>query len=182
MSIDELKKFLSKYDIPLSEWRKGEAKTLNHLAKEIQEDECSLVEADGFVHRMVSNGVAAHIFYEHEGVRFKLVEEKQVFKDGRERVRGDIRTSIGEKMKSDESKDEAIIRAFQEELGIDPDFEIKETRPIVKGPVPSVSYPGIWSTYRFWIYMVNLPERHFKSDGYIEEQEDKTSYFVWKEY
>lgn len=169
---------LDKYSIPYkTEWGTGEAKTLEHLITEITEGECELVETNGILIRQVRS-VNIDIFYRDGKQLMYLYEEKQVFKDGRERVRK-LQHSLGGKRKHSENPKFTAIREIKEELGfkLNPDYSSEGT----KGPVESQSYPGgISSFYIFHVYEAYVPSRLFNPDGYIEEQEDKTSYFKWK--
>ena len=89
----DLKSYLIRYGIPVDEWGKGYAKTIWHLEKEIGSEECSLVEDNGTLVREIEF-VMCEIFYKG----LKLKEEKQIFKDGRERTRVK-ESSMSEKMK-----------------------------------------------------------------------------------
>jgi len=42
------------------------------------------------------------------------------------------------------------------------------------------TYPGLESTYFHYKYAVTIPSSVFKPEGYIEDQEDKTNYYVWE--
>ncbi len=106
------------------------------------------------------------------------MEERQVFKDGRERQRR-LATSLTEKLKPKEKPDDAAKRAISEELGIK---DIAE--PQKKGEYtvlkPSEIFPGLKSNYNAFMFEVRLNADQFKPEGYIEEQADKTTCFVWE--
>lgn len=45
----------------------------------------------------------------------------------------------------------------------------------------SSSYPGLIAFYTVHTFNTILGEQEFNPEGYIEEQEDKTTYFIWEE-
>jgi len=178
MNKKKLLKLLKKYKIPLKLWGTGEAKTLDHLIAEISSGEAVLEEGEGGLLR-VALGVCLDVFYKNKNVVYKLIEEKQVYKDGRVRRRG-LPTSIGEKLKPNEDPIFAAYRALFEELGIKIRLVLLERPGIIKGPVPSISFPGLKTKYIFSVFEVWLPKEFYKPEGYIENQSDKSSHFIWK--
>ena len=175
---ENLKVFLSSYNVPLEKWGAGEAKTVDHLCAELLLGE-SILEVRGGVLTRVAEGSTLHV-YHHDGENlWLLIEDKQIFKDGRERVR-ELETSIGEKMKRGEDSTEAAYRALSEELGIKERLPLFPKPNILKGPIPSVSFPGIQSVYVMYVSDVFIPPHLYKKEGYVEHQADKSSYFVWK--
>ena len=68
----DLGSYLIRYGIPVDQWGKGYAKTIEHLEKEIESNECSLVDKNGTLVREVEF-VMCEIFYKG----LKLKEEKQ---------------------------------------------------------------------------------------------------------
>ena len=118
-------------------------------------------------------------YYKKDGKTYRLTEEKQVFKDGRERRRN-FKGAVQEKMKAGENPKEAMIRGIWEELGITDSIELEEQEK-TEETLDSPSYPGIRSRYIRHNFKGTLSEEQFNLDGYIEEQEDKSTYFVWEE-
>jgi hypothetical protein len=169
---------LTRCKINLNLWGKGEAKTVEHLLKEINTGECRLIEKDGELLRVV-NGPGLNVFYKKGEILYKLKEEKQVYKDGRVRVRADLETSIGEKLKSGESSLDAARRALLEELNISSDLKLVPTASITKGPVTSISYPGLKTKYIIDVFNAYLSPESYRPEGYIEEQVDKNNYYIW---
>jgi hypothetical protein len=124
--------------------------------------------------------VGADIFYlSPEGKKFRLKEEKQVFKDGRERRR-DLGTAVSEKMKPGENPKEAMVRGIAEELEIEGEINLTKIDTDEK-LITSPSYPGLQSQYVTHKFEVALNEQQFNPDGYKEEQSDKSTYFIWEE-
>jgi len=176
-SIPRLEHVLRAHHVPLDEWGKGDAKTLQHLQKEIESGESILEFTDAGVVK-ITLGSCINIFHRVGDIRLKLVEDRQVFKDGREKKRN-LSTSIGEKRSPDENPLDCAYRALEEELGISERLPLTDCGPNNSGLVPSVSFPGISTRHFLDIYELELPDHLYKPEGYIEEQEDKTNYFVW---
>lgn len=177
MTKEKLESFLRTNNIPLGEWGKGDAKTVDDLLKEVQASESVLSLRGTKVIREVTS-LLLDIYYKEGSDVWRLVEEKQVFADGRTRVRsGSI--SMGEKMTADENSEAAIHRGLEEELGISGLQSVIE-RPMVREELPSTTYPGIVSRHTRHRYDVVLQTKDFKPEGYIEVQPTKSTYFVWK--
>lgn len=176
----ELKKQLEDSGIDISQWGKGEAKTIEHLKCEIDRGESVLKKDEtGTLVRRVSI-VGANIYHiSKNGKRYCLIEDRQIFIDGRERRR-DYGHAVSEKMKPGEDPKDAIVRGIQEELGIDGVIDPQKTWEDEKISL-SRSYPGLVSNYIRYEFEVILDEDQFKPDGYIEEQEKMNTYFIWKE-
>lgn len=76
----------------------------------------------------------------------------------------------------------ASIRAMKEETDL--------VLPFASGPNltgnkeigrESSSFPGLISRYSVSCFEVYLTSEQFNPEGYVEEQEDKTTFFVWEE-
>lgn len=125
-SLDKLKNFLSSVGIEIFEWGSGVAKTVEHLYSEIQRGESVLVrgEQGEIVRRVRIAGV--DIYYSTpEGNILRLIEDRQVFPDGRVRRR-DYDHAVSEKLKPEEEPLEGAIRGIQEELGIISEIDVEE--------------------------------------------------------
>lgn len=164
--------------IPLDRWGTGEAKTLDHLVTELIDGECRLEVHDGRIVRY-AQGAVVDVYCDGPRGRLKLVEDRQVFADGRTKRRN-LDTSIGEKMKPGEDPRDAANRAITEELGITAPLFVAPLGTRRKGPVPSVAFPGLTTIYDMHVFAVTLPPELVRSEGYVEHQPDKTTYFVWE--
>ena len=176
----ELKKKLEDSGIDTSKWGKGQAKTIEHLKREIESGESVLEEdeAGNLIRRLYI--VGADVYYmSRDGKKYRLKEDRQIFADGRERRR-DYGHAVSEKMKPGEDPKVAIVRGIREELGIagviDPQKTLEDERLLL-----SRSYPGLVSKYIGYGFEVILDEEQFKPDGYVEEQEKMNTYFIWEE-
>lgn len=177
---DALQKQLANAGINTSSWGTGQAKTLAHLQNEIENGEAILITGEiGELLRKVVV-VAADIYYQlSDGQIYRLKEDRQVFKDGRERRRG-FGHAVSEKIKTDEDPRTAMIRGIKEELGISGEIFLTETGT-EEQVIASPSYPGLKSHYIHHKFEATLTEEQFKPDGYKEVQADKTTFFVWEE-
>lgn len=173
---------LRKAGIDISQWGKGEAKTLEHLQREIESGETILsTDAEGKIIREVLVSGADVFYVTKDGKKYRLKEEKQVFKDGRERRRN-FPWSISEKGKPGETPREMILRGIKEELGLEGNFQIEEAGKYSPTKTKdSQSYPGLVSRYTDYRFIITLNDEQFKPEGYTEKNADQTSYFVWKE-
>ena len=88
--------------------------------------------------------------------------------------------SVAEKLdKNDKNLVSAVIRGIKEELDVD----INESQISDNGKnrkvIDSMSYPGLNSIIDLFKYTVILNESQYNPDGYVENQEDKSTYFKW---
>lgn len=173
-----LRQILTTAGVQVEDWGTGKAKTIAHLTKELADGETTLVEWDGKVVRLV-RVTRADIFFDHpERGLLKLVELKQVFRDGRERVR-DLPVSLAEKIVPGEDPATAIIRGIREELRIMGNLIPLHVESIEEVNV-SPSYPGLESVYELHRFRVDLTPNQFDPSGYVEEQPDKSTIFGWR--
>lgn len=180
LALEVLKQQLESAGVDISEWGTGQAKTLADLQQEIESGETVLVTGkEGELLRKVTVGGAEVYYITPEGKKYRLKEEKQVFKDGRIRRR-DWDQTVSEKMKPDENPRDAIIRGIQEELGIEGEINLTETG-IDEQILTSPSYPVLQSQYICHKFETVLNDEQYNPNGYIEEQSDKSTYFTWEE-
>jgi len=177
---DALLERLESAGIDVSTWGEGTAKTVEHLLAEVKNRECVLTdESDGSILRKVVVAGADVYYTKPNGRKYRLVESRQVFKDGRERER-EYATSVAEKIFIGEDPKVAVIRGIKEELGIEGSMNPvkisqEETTRISK------SYPGLLTYYMSYIFKVVLDDSQFNPEGYVEKQSDKQTYFSWIE-
>ena len=178
---NSLRQQLEDAGIDTSKWGTGESKTLAHLQKEIDDGETVLTtdESGDLIRRVEFCGGDIY-FVSSDGMKHRLKEEKQVFKDGRERKR-DLGHAVSEKMKLGEDHKEAMIRGLREELGIDGDVAINEIGTDKEDLPTSPSYSGLPSQYIRHRFEIVLNDKQFKPEGYIEESSDMSTFFVWEQ-
>jgi hypothetical protein len=156
----------------------GTYKTLGHLFQEMKEGETELKSENGSLVRRVQF-VGARILYKKDGTWLRLFEEKQIFKDGRERRRTNMPYSAAEKFKTGEDPKEVIVRGMKEELNID--ITIDQFTFYNRNEISENSdYPGIKSFHIGYEFLVVLNDEQYNEDGYIERQKDKDVYFKWR--
>ena len=181
MDESQCRAFLAKHGISVQEWGKGGAKTLNHLIAELSATEAELSARDGLVVRRIRIARVS-VCYIVGGKKLLLREQKQVFKDGRERIRRHLGSSISEKIRKGENPEEVARRAIQEELGINEYLRLSSNGIIYVPLSPSRSFPGLLTENSIYVFCVHLLEKHYNPNGYIEEQHDKSTYFVWEDF
>ncbi|MDO8495093.1 MAG: hypothetical protein Q7S32_01010 [bacterium] len=169
--------YLRNFNISVETWGQGSAKTVGHLLKEIEQGEMALVPLGKELVRQVEIA-SVDVYFQDGNDRYRLVEDRQEFKDGRVRRRSP-RGSLSEKMKSGENSSEVAKRAVVEELGIESEVQVSEGE-IIEELEDSLSYPGLKAQYVLHVFSVELDQDQFSADGYREDQEDKTTYFIWR--
>jgi hypothetical protein len=177
MDAQELEARLAQFGVDASRFGQGQAKTLETLHAEILNGEAELVERDGTLIRrlMVLN---VEVLLDRPDGRYRLVEDRQVFADGRERRRGHLPVAIAEKLYPAEDLEAALRRALLEELGIRSFETISHFAETIE-TANSTSFPGLESEYSIFSVTVLIGEEEFRHE-YMERQSDKTTYFVWR--
>ncbi len=180
LTASTLKTQLGNAGIDISVWGTGKAKTIDHLKKEIDEGETILeTNESGELIRLLTVAGADIYYMSKDGKQYRLKEEKQIFKDGRERQRN-LEQAISEKIKPVEDPDIAIIRGIKEELGIESEINLEKIES-TKNTVESPSYPGLKTEYSIHKFKAVLNDEQFNPDGYTEIQDGITTYFIWEE-
>ncbi|MDB5180458.1 MAG: hypothetical protein JWO54_216 [Candidatus Saccharibacteria bacterium] len=179
ITLDQLMEKLIAGNVPVDQFGVGNAKTVLHLLTEIVEGETVMTIDDNHnVYRNV-NVLWADVLCElADGKVYILREDRQEFKDGRVKRRA-LGSSIGEKLKPSESPEDAINRALQEELGVKTIDRIHKIGYNERTFIPD-PFPGLESSYQMHKFVTVIPESEFKSEGYVEYQQDKTNYYVWE--
>jgi len=176
--LDSLNNYLNQFSIPIDNWGNGKSKTVKHLLDELENKECGLSEVDAGLIRSIEF-VGIKVFYDSKDGRYYLKEDRQEFNDGRIRRRN-MPSSVSEKMKFGEDPLVASIRGIKEELGLD----IKSTQLSKRRDLfyngGSLSYPGLTTKYKGHQYICNLESHQFDTNGYIEIQKDKKTFFIWE--
>jgi hypothetical protein len=178
MTKSQLAILLRRNGIDLDQFGRGRAKSLRDLLEEVRTGEASLIEKGGQLTRRV-RVIGIDVFAYIDGRAKLLVEDRQVFADGRERRRS--LHSVSEKMLPKEDVPAAISRALYEELGI-PQFSVLSAAPDVPNKLDrSPSYLGLLTEYETHHAKVRIDALQYRADGYFEVQRDMTTYFVWVE-
>lgn len=180
LTLAKLRDYLLSSEIPVDTWGSGTSKTIQHLIDELQSGESTLGKNEnGEIIRTI-NGVGLNVYFEDGNNKLVLIEEEQIFNDGRKRRRK-LKSSIGEKMKTGEDPVDAAKRSMLEELGMS-NFKLPTTYIVEdREPVNSDSFPGLITKNTVYVFDCYVADEEFNPSGYIEEQTDKTTYFVWRE-
>lgn len=180
LTIQELRTILSHYGVDMTYWGEGPHKNEMDLLREINEGESVLSVTDqGTLQRKVDSA-AVDVFYKEDGDRlYHLVEDRQVFSDGRERRRPHLIESVSEKRKGLDELLSTAERALREELGIEGEIEISQVGRVIHGR-EAKSYPGLYTLYDVLQFRVFLSPDQFREEGYVEELNGLTTYFVWE--
>ncbi|PKL31326.1 hypothetical protein CVV43_03070 [Candidatus Saccharibacteria bacterium HGW-Saccharibacteria-1] len=175
-----LKELLESYNIDVTCWGKGCAKTADHLLSELHDNEAILVISESGKLLKKTEVVRSSIYYndQNSGKLYRLAEERQVFSDGRERRRDSKSRAVFEKMRPDEIPEQAMLRGIREELGVVGDIILTYVKT-GRYYGDSISYPGLRSEKILYTFEAIFSDEQFKPDGYIEIQPDKTTYFGW---
>lgn len=169
--------YLRDFGIPVERWGQGAAKTVGHLLREVSAGETVLTQRGRELLRQVGFA-AVTVTYRDGREVYELCEDRQEFNDGRVRRR-DTGSSVSEKIQPRENPRAAAERALREELGISSGVNLKggkETEEIKESP----SYPGLPTQYLRHDFSAELKPDQYLPGGYVETQEDKTTYFVWR--
>lgn len=177
----DLADILTRHGIDHQQWGHGAAKTLSQLFEEIKTRESRLVAPeDGSVLGRMLGVAAVSITTNVTGTPLRLIEERQVFRNGEERQR-QLATSLSEKIIDDEAPEAAAIRGIKEELGVAYGGLLTRSDEKLIVRESSESYPGLLSIYRAHTFAATFSEQEYRSDGYVEVQPDKTTYFSWSD-
>jgi hypothetical protein len=173
---------LEKYCVPVELWGKGAHKSLDDLTREVFNQDSKLVIFDGELVRKLKC-VDVEVLYSDNGRLLRLKETKQVFKNGSSRERGF--RGISEKITTLEKPVQGTKRALKEELGLDErdtenNVEIEFLEEVFEQK-NSPSYPGLTTHYTVYNMRAYLSENEFNPNGYVEKQENITTYFEWEE-
>lgn len=178
-NLDTLRQSLLSQGIELSAWGTGDAKTVESLWTELELGE---IQLQGDPLCRVLSGVV-QVIIRHPDGRI-LIEEEQVFQDGRRRHRN---IPPSEKMLGGETYVEAALRCLVEELGANPRTAnvLKFTHRVRQERRNSWSYPGLTSLYTIHQVQVRVPDiplEDFETSEVITNSEGvvRSHRWVWK--
>lgn len=168
--IKELIELLSCFNISVDRFGKGKAKRLEDLLNELKNGDCELMISKNGIYRKTSV-IRAQAVYGN----LTLQETHQVFDGGRRRSRGNFH--ISQKIHIDEDVQDALKRAFAQELGIKSTLDLLAENNPKTEVVDSPSYSPLPTKFFFYDFTATLT----KEQGYVEFEEDTgiTTYFKW---
>jgi len=180
ISIEELERILHESGVSTEGWGTEEAKTIELLLEEVNSGETILEKVGGVLIRKTRVARSRIYYLEGDDAVHRLSEDRQVFKsDGRTRSKK-FEQAVGEKIRINEDPDEAMIRGIHEELAIDGEIDFRP-KGIHFEKGPSYSYPGLTTEQTMYDFEAILNDNQYNPNGYIEEGETLTTYFIWKE-
>lgn len=178
ITVERLSDILLKNEVPIQFWGKGESKTVDSLLHEIINKDSILSKKGNYLVRLVEFVGIRVLYKDRQNNTWLLVEDRQEFNDGRIRRRK-MPSSVNEKMKFGEDSLVAAIRGLREELELSVESsQLKKHRPLYYNG-SSQSYPGLRTEYKGHQYTCYLNESQFKYNGYVEIQDDKSTFFKW---
>lgn len=177
-NMNDLTAKLNKYNISTEEWGTKKSKSIKYLLNELNEKECVLVEEDGGLVRYIEF-VGIKVYYNDEdGNNWYLNEDEQIFTDGRKRRRT-MQSSVSEKMIAGEDPKDGAVRGAMEEIGVKLDINKLTSLRDISFNDNSPSYPGLQTKYKGYQFTTVINKYQFNPDGYVEKQEDKSTFFKW---
>lgn len=175
------KKFLDEHGIDYASWGEGPTKTVERLFYEYLSGETTFLIKKKRLIRIVKRVQIVVYYRSSKGTLYRLIEERQVFKNGAVRKRSRSR-SLSEKMIPGERAKDAAMRAMKEEIGVaglEPAL-FQKLPSIKRGKaVSSHSYPGLPSIHYGPRFKVLMPHVFYERAGYDEVQQDKKTEFRW---
>lgn len=189
-TVERLREVAHSLGIPLLEYGTGNAKSLDHLAAELQSGETWITfekfekDLGGATLRPVLNTFVGRVDLYHRkenGQLFHLVETEQIFHEPHRRRVRDLNVSVGEKLMPGESLLQAARRGIVEELR---EIDIERLPPL-KNPHLTASlkesecYPGFLHRKFFGTSAVLLQPADVR-ESYIERGTDKDVKFAWQ--
>jgi hypothetical protein len=179
-SMEALKNQLSSAGISTDTWGTGKSKSLKDLKKEIEEGKSTLIiSGNGEILRKVKVAKIDLFFNGPKGKRFKLIEEKRLYSDGREKSR-DTAHSVSKKIRKNQTPESAIKGAIQKKLGISGNINLTEI-DMEEDTNLSPSYPDLRSVYIFYNFQADLSEDQYNPEGYTERHKENVTIYTWKE-
>jgi hypothetical protein len=182
--LNELQNLLAKHGVNISQWGGGRSRTLGQLMEEIKNGESRLYLKEGKELVRYSKFVSGSVYYKRSDNKVLLLkEDKQIFRDNRkEKIRRrHYDNSYAEKIMGEESPEETVRRGLLEEIGIEKQPEEFCFTSRREKYLDSMSYPGLMTFFEEYRFDIFINDSEFKPEGYIEERDDITTYFVWEE-
>lgn len=184
MQKSKLRALLMAHKIPITTWGETGTKTIADLLSEINNGETILREEKiGGRKRLVRyvRVCGISVYYRNQEMFLRLREAEQVFSGGYRRRR-DSSYSVSEKIRARENPRTAARRALSEELGlVGRDVHMVQGSSFKPPPSESESFPGLLRKFTLFSFEAFLSDEQYCPNGYVENGEDKKTYFVWEE-
>ncbi len=169
------------HNIPVDTWTgEGGTKTLEDLLGEIESGESRLeTTTTGKLRRTVRVVAVNIVGKDKDGQRYRLEEDRQVFKEDGHVKRRRLHGAVAEKIKGGESAIQAARRGIREELRITTAEILGEENGVIKETGRTATYPGLETEYRIHVVHARIGPDNFNMRGYVERQKRKTTHFKW---
>ena len=167
-------------DIDLKQWGREQSKTVTHLLNDVVDGEATLELLDRTIYRSIE--IVSISIYSPTDTHMLLREERQIFSDGRVRIRNlPDNCSVAEKIKflHNETPEDSTIRAISEELNITIASDQLNYTYSNHSQSLSNSYPCIITKNKIHTFKCTLTPEQYNPKGYTEIQKDKITYFKW---
>jgi hypothetical protein len=175
----QLQTILTSVGVLRSELDSEAGEVLRRIALEIERGGAALRRNEEGMLVRESHLVRADVLYlSADNGLLRLVEKKQVFKDGFEHSR-QLETSISTVGRPYDDYGEFVMRVVRFGLGIEGALRIRALGSTAES-LDSSDYPGLPSMQITHRYAVILSDRQFKPDGYVEDQDDMETHYVWE--
>ena len=191
--VDSLTPLLESFNIPLTDWGRNGTKTVANLLQELLDGESQL-----HVYERVENGVVSgkELLRKVTKARIRVVfregnnnwqELYQIFtQDSQGNPIPDdkpVLSGVLEKIIPGEKINDAISRAFREELKIE--LSEDELKSIIRfGRTtdfrPSHGFPGLNTLYTIYPGIFMMPDLHHQSEHDFEEKTGLKGKFIWR--
>lgn len=175
ISAENVQNMLRKHKVPFNRWGKGPTKTFEHLMRELELGESTLIETQGGKLLRLVGVVRVTVEHKRGSLMYLLVETEQRFANGSTRQRG-LRF-VGGKISAGESPQIAAVRELKEEIGLEgADVEVLRKFQVSDH---SPSFPGLRVLYVcFDCHCLMLPQ-FYRPEGYSSVQDGITTVFEW---
>jgi len=155
---EELKQKLNQYGIDTTNWNvQSGNKTLEQLLKEIKNGDSILIEENNTIYRSVK---VAKLIVLSDDERYRLVEVAHLNKN-KDVVKERGNDVLSEKMETNETFTNAIVRGVKEELGEKYSKNItfldEQKTNVSNVEKSSYSYPGLKAMYTFYEKTIKIP-------------------------
>ncbi len=169
--------FLAQHGLAPAEWGVGTSKSAEDLLDELATGESRIVLYAGQLMRAVEL-VKIAVTTEHAGVRYRLVEDRQVFSSDDRVRRRPTAWAVWEKLTPGEEPLPGARRALGEELKLS-GIDALEADEIGVTFEPAQDYPGLPTIAFAHAFQCCLPAALFRPSGFAEVGRSKTTYFHW---
>ncbi len=181
-SVEELRTLLEQYGVDLGKWDAFSVELDKNLYNMLVSKEAGLIDLGGKLF-LTMRVACVNVWYESEGSKFVLYEEKIVMQGegGGKRVLDRKKGwGITEKVKFGEDPVEAAVRGVGEEIGVKVLPKQLTNYRCEEKELETRAFPTLYASYKFHIYDLVLSGKEVHPNGYIEVDGNKTSYFKWR--